>query len=244
LRMTTVLVLSSACFLCRVCMLIAKMVEIHEDKSVTSAAFPLFGFLWFALSDFLPRVLPTMAFIFLMRTKRPAKDMRQTAQHKHGADDDFQFVPSSEDSFSDFSDFDHGEGYESLYGPGGSSVTELMLKSDRLPPITNPMNDPLNPSPDKKHVTFGMEELEEGGVFAGQGVGIHAHLRNYEQSSFEDGDEEEEEEHYEEDSSDWPRSTSTLIDRFLSTIAASFPTSAAGGESSTEPIQESELHQI
>mmetsp|Transcript_16593 Transcript_16593/g.28088 ORF Transcript_16593/g.28088 Transcript_16593/m.28088 type:complete len:646 (-) Transcript_16593:1855-3792(-) len=96
LRMTSVLVLSSICFILRVCMLIAKMVAVHNTSSITSPEFTLFGFLWFCCSDFLPRTAPTLAFIFLMRTKRPAKDMKQTALHKHApGDDDFQFVQLS-----------------------------------------------------------------------------------------------------------------------------------------------------
>lgn len=73
-RLTTVLTISTACFLLRVVMLISKIVALHEHAAITSRSFSLFGFLWFLTADFVPRVLPSLAFIFLMRTKKPADD--------------------------------------------------------------------------------------------------------------------------------------------------------------------------
>ena len=71
MRLTMVLVLSTVCFLLRVAMLIVKIVAIHTNCAVTNPSFALFGVLWSLLSDFIPRVLPSLAFMYLMRTKRP-----------------------------------------------------------------------------------------------------------------------------------------------------------------------------
>lgn len=116
LRMTTVLVLSSLCFMLRVVMLITKMIALHSDRlSLSTHNFPLFGMLWFTFSDFLPRALPSLAFIFLMRTKRPAKQMRDNVQHKQvPGREDFQFVPLS--GFDDSLDADVTTGRDPVTG--------------------------------------------------------------------------------------------------------------------------------
>lgn len=75
LRLTSVLLLTTFCFVFRVAMLIAKMAVLHNDNTTAnSTSFKLFGFWWFMCSDFIPRALPSLAFIFLMRTKRPKDD--------------------------------------------------------------------------------------------------------------------------------------------------------------------------
>jgi hypothetical protein len=109
-------------------MLIAKMVAVHASKRVTTPSFSLFGMLWFCLSDFIPRAAPALAFIFLMSTKRPSKEIRNSASHKHRPDsDDYQFVqlPASDSCR-------HEDGPQSLYFGGAHNNTELMLKSDFL----------------------------------------------------------------------------------------------------------------
>ena len=127
-RMTSVLILSSLCFLCRISMLVTKMVAVHASQRVTTPSFSLFGMLWFCLSDFIPRAAPTLAFIFLMSTKRPSKEIRSSASHKHRPDsDDYQFVQlQPSDSCR------HEDGIQSMYFGGAHSNTELMLKSDFL----------------------------------------------------------------------------------------------------------------
>jgi hypothetical protein len=72
-RLTTVLLLTTMCFIFRLTMLSVKMAELHTEEVFTSPIFPIFGLLWFTFSDFIPRALPSLAFIFLMRTKKPAK---------------------------------------------------------------------------------------------------------------------------------------------------------------------------
>jgi hypothetical protein len=74
LRFTAALAMVSLCFLLRLAMLLAKMFELHSPQSsVTSRAFPLFGFWWFVLSDFVPRMVPSLALVFLMRSRKPPK---------------------------------------------------------------------------------------------------------------------------------------------------------------------------
>lgn len=72
IRVTTVLTISSVCFALRLAMLIAKAVALAQDSTITTRSFSLFGLGWFICSDFIPRVIPSLAFVWLMRTKRPS----------------------------------------------------------------------------------------------------------------------------------------------------------------------------
>lgn len=65
-RITIVLTLSTFCFVLRVIMLICKISALHEDTTVSSPTFPIFGFGWFLFADFIPRVVPSAAFITAM----------------------------------------------------------------------------------------------------------------------------------------------------------------------------------
>jgi hypothetical protein len=144
LRMTSVLVLSSVCFLLRVCMLIAKIIAVHSTRTTTTPDFALFGFLWFCCSDFIPRTLPTMAFIFLMRTRKPAGDIRKQSLHKEGGGDhdDYQLVQVADDeSFYNLSDLGKAHSPSGGGRGGGGGTTELMMNSDHLAMNNrNPMN--------------------------------------------------------------------------------------------------------
>ena len=75
LRLTVVLVLVLLCFTLRAAMLIAKLALLQREKGeaglsaslpTTSPQFPLFGFFFFTLTDFIPRCVPASAFIYLM----------------------------------------------------------------------------------------------------------------------------------------------------------------------------------
>ena len=75
LRLTVVLVLVLLCFTLRAAMLIAKLALLQKEKGetglsaslpTTSPQFPLFGFFFFTLTDFIPRCVPASAFIYLM----------------------------------------------------------------------------------------------------------------------------------------------------------------------------------
>jgi hypothetical protein len=145
LRLTFVLTLTTICFLFRLSMLTLKMVALHSPETYTTPDFSLFGLLWFTCSDFIPRVLPSFAFIFLMRTKKPHKDheagqsaselrsQRQRKNKKKGArsssasDSDgkglFQFVVfSSEEDARDF-------GYAEADGEDEDEVSNPMTGS-------------------------------------------------------------------------------------------------------------------
>ena len=65
-RINVVLIIATICFTIRIVMLICKMVAFHDNVIVTSPGFPLFGFGWFFFSDFVPRLVPTSAFILAM----------------------------------------------------------------------------------------------------------------------------------------------------------------------------------
>ena len=69
-RLTFSLSVATACFFSRLVMLIIKSIALNSDDTVTSDRFPLFGFYWFCLSDFIPRILPSLSFILLMKSKR------------------------------------------------------------------------------------------------------------------------------------------------------------------------------
>ena len=88
LRLTVVLVVALLCFALRAGMLIAKIALLHKEyvaqgvvgsmdegggggggggaQLPSSPAFPLFGFFFFGLTDFIPRCIPTAAFMLLM----------------------------------------------------------------------------------------------------------------------------------------------------------------------------------
>ncbi|RYH21211.1 hypothetical protein EON65_21220 [archaeon] len=76
-RLVFVLSLTTLCFAVRVGMLLFKMSALHDHTTPTSPTFTLFGFWWFVCSDFIPRAVPTLCFIFLMRTKKPKAEASQ-----------------------------------------------------------------------------------------------------------------------------------------------------------------------
>lgn len=121
LRLTSVLVLSSVCFLARLCMLMAKMIAIHSSSQLTSRSFALFGLGWFLLADFVPRALPALAFIFLMRTKRPARDQIKDTNNS------FQFARLAGDEGQS----DSGGDAYSLGAMPASRVEAMLPRRDR-----------------------------------------------------------------------------------------------------------------
>lgn len=72
MRLTAVLTAAAFCFLLRICMLLAKIIVLHSSAQITNRSFSLFGVTWFVFADFIPRVVPTLAFIYLMRLTRPS----------------------------------------------------------------------------------------------------------------------------------------------------------------------------
>ena len=69
-RLTITLIIASVCFVTRLIMLILKSIALNSNDTITTSAFPLFGFYWFCFSDFIPRMLPSITFVLLMRSKR------------------------------------------------------------------------------------------------------------------------------------------------------------------------------
>jgi hypothetical protein len=69
-RLTVALTAATACFTVRVTMLFLKMVALHSSTVITNNRFRLFGLFWFILADFLPRGLPSLAFVALMMYSR------------------------------------------------------------------------------------------------------------------------------------------------------------------------------
>ena len=69
-RISAVLALCTACFFLRASMLIIKLATLDYS---TNLSFSTFGVVWFTLADFIPRVVPCLALMFMVRTttKRP-----------------------------------------------------------------------------------------------------------------------------------------------------------------------------
>jgi len=95
LRLTIVLVVALLCFALRAGMLIAKIALLHKEyvaqgggastQLPSSPAFPLFGFFFFGLTDFIPRCIPTGAFMLLMArgsSKAPTSRNHQRVQQR------------------------------------------------------------------------------------------------------------------------------------------------------------------
>lgn len=81
LRFTNVLITSLLCFFLRVIMIIVKIVSLSIHRKITNPNFARFGVGWFFCTDFIPRVIPSLAFMYLMRTKRP-KEARRSIYNK------------------------------------------------------------------------------------------------------------------------------------------------------------------
>jgi hypothetical protein len=78
-RITWVLALTSVCFALRISMMVVKIVALYTDAPVTTRSFTLFGFAWMLLADFIPRVVPSLFLILLMRNKRTIAQDQATA---------------------------------------------------------------------------------------------------------------------------------------------------------------------
>lgn len=135
IRLNSVLIVASICFICRVCMLIAKMDALHADTRLTTPSFSLFGFFWFVFSDFIPRALPSLAFIALMGTKKPPRNqIKENSQHK-------EIDPSTHAGFpfSPVNDDDEPLGpYDVSFGD--HSKTEIMMNSDQFMAEKKPLS--------------------------------------------------------------------------------------------------------
>lgn len=120
-RITIVLTIATLCFTLRIIMLIIKLVAFHDDVIVTSPSFPLFGFGWFVFSDFIPRLVPTSAFIVAM-----------LMSHKHTEEDKAYFASQASriasGNFAD--DLDPEEGRDSADSSGAEAELERLSDED------------------------------------------------------------------------------------------------------------------
>lgn len=222
IRLTSVLVLSSICFIMRVCMLITKMAAVHSSDPITTPTFTLFGFLWFCCADFIPRTLPTLAFIFLMRTRRPTRDIKHSALHKTVEKDDFQFVQlADDDSFYNLSDLDRSNSI--------TSTTEVMLNSDYFVPDSKRSLSPGDaivgaskhkPGSHAHHSLLhgGNHGSATGGVGQQHSTGQHTTLTTYDAEADDDTNDDD---FYSLDDDEWNNGEPTFIDRFFSAITFS-----------------------
>jgi hypothetical protein len=197
--------------------------------------------MWFCCSDFIPRSLPTLAFIFLMRTKRPpAKDMKLSVTHKAGGQDEFQFVQlADDDSFYNLSDLDRSNSI--------SSTTEVMLNAAQFAPDSKRSltpGDAIVSAPNKKAGQFNkmhhLQSLEAGQhghsshqllpgpaqahPGRGQHAGGHTTMTSFDASG--DEDDSNDDDFYSLDDEDWNGEPS-LIDKFFSAITFSATHKAA-----------------
>ncbi len=73
-RLTVALVLCFLCFSLRVAMEIVKIVYSRHPEGITTESFTHNGVAWFFCSDFIPRVIPSLAFMYLMRKKKQGRN--------------------------------------------------------------------------------------------------------------------------------------------------------------------------
>jgi len=80
-RLTIVLFLCFLCFSLRVAMEIVKIVYSRRPGGITTESFTHNGVAWFFCSDFIPRVIPSLAFMYLMRKKKQDKQQHLDGHH-------------------------------------------------------------------------------------------------------------------------------------------------------------------
>jgi hypothetical protein len=159
-RLTFVLSLTTLCFLFRLAMLIMKMIALHANSTYTNEQFSLFGLAWFTCSDFIPRGLPSIAFIFLMRTKKPVttsaatthtlmeKKGKRSASNEGGGYEGksiFQFVVFSSSNNNDYDEDEEGDedeesdDLEGYYTPsnGGSDLYKDLQSQEIISPFSD-----------------------------------------------------------------------------------------------------------
>jgi hypothetical protein len=79
-RLTLVLFLCFLCFSLRVAMEIVKIVFSTYPGGITTESFTHNGVAWFFCSDFIPRVIPSLAFMYLMRKKKQDRQQHLDGQ--------------------------------------------------------------------------------------------------------------------------------------------------------------------
>jgi len=69
-RLTIALFLCFLCFSLRVAMMIVKIVYYRNPRGISTKSFTHNGVAWYFGSEFIPRVIPSLAFMYLMRKKK------------------------------------------------------------------------------------------------------------------------------------------------------------------------------
>ena len=122
-RISAVLALCTACFLLRVSMLIIKVATLDYN---TNLSFSTFGLVWFTLADFIPRVVPCLALMFMVRTatKRPPNESQKRT-----------LASDREDSMSPGDDaaVESGSGNQMTVDDEEKSVGDLIRALGRYP---------------------------------------------------------------------------------------------------------------
>ena len=88
-RLTSALIIVTLCFLCRIILLVLKVVIVHgmSEQHITTPYFSLFGILWFLLADWTPRAVPVVVFLYLMGSG-PDKEGDNLKNCEHQSDFD------------------------------------------------------------------------------------------------------------------------------------------------------------
>ena len=130
-RISAVLALCTACFFLRVSMLIIKVATLGYT---TNLSFSTFGVVWFTLADFIPRVVPCLALMFMVRTttKRPpnatdaSEDSTSPRGESHGMvnGNDIDKEMSVDEEESSVGDLIRGLGRYPSNGSKNNSISE------------------------------------------------------------------------------------------------------------------------
>jgi hypothetical protein len=175
-KLIIVLFLVTLCFLVRVMMLIVKVIALQGDRLVSSPTVPLFGFIWFTLSDWIPRCLPSFAFVYLMNIKRGTVrrggggaggttegllkgDFLRQSSGDGGFGRSGDDYDDDEDDLSSFNDYQEGEGYFDEDEYGEDYLTESRYSDDQA----------LHPT--YSNQPYAWSEGSEDNVYAGEDDG-------------------------------------------------------------------------
>jgi hypothetical protein len=148
IRVTAVLLLCCMCFVVRLAMLVVKLATLDYNSAPT---FSLFGLLWFTLADFIPRVVPCLALMGMVRSGRnavsvPSSDDAKDSEDIEMAKEDNKPSPDDEDTQSNREEEEDGRGsgsrmmaQNSLYMSQGDGLT--VADNDAAYPLSEEEED-------------------------------------------------------------------------------------------------------
>jgi len=79
-RLTIVLALCFLCFSLRLAMEVVKIMYSRNPRGITTKSFTHNGVAWFFCSDFIPRVIPSLTFMYLMRKKNQSSSTHDAVE--------------------------------------------------------------------------------------------------------------------------------------------------------------------